>query len=93
MNFSQLVINFPHILLGEIIFFLDGFDIVFLVDSVHGLESNFWARLQDIHDTVGYWEEWNKDIDGLREHKLTDRGKEIYVSMQDKISRGEVYDD
>ena len=65
----------------------------FLVDKAHGLDVQFWRDLQDIHDTVGYWEEWNKDIDGLREHKLTDRGKEIYVSMQDKISRGEVYDD
>ena len=65
----------------------------FLVDKAHGLDVQFWRDLQDIHDTVGYWEEWNKDIDGLREHKLTDRGKEIYVAMQDKISRGEVYDD
>ena len=64
----------------------------FLVDSVHGLESNFWARLQDIHDTVGYWEEFHEHIDGRRKYGLTDRGKEEYVRFQDSISRG-VYDD
>ena len=65
----------------------------FLVDKAHGLDLQFWRDLQDIHDTVGYWEEWSEHGDGVRDYKLTDRGKEIYVSMQDKIARGEVYDD
>ena len=64
----------------------------FLVDKAHGLDVQFWRDLQDIHDTVGYWEEWHEHGDGVRDYKLTDRGKEIYVSMQDRIARGE-YDD
>ena len=57
----------------------------FLVDKAHGLDVTFWRDLQDIHDTPGYWLDLPSE--------LTDRGKEIYVSMQDKIARGEVYDD
>ena len=64
----------------------------FLVDKVHGLDIDFWVRLQDIHDTVGYWEEWNRDVDGHRTYGLTDRGKEEYVKFQDKIAEGK-YDD
>ena len=65
----------------------------FLIDKAHGLDVQFWRDLQDIHDTVGYWEEWHEHKDGVRDYKLTDRGKEVYVAMQDKISEGEVYDD
>ena len=61
----------------------------YLVKDVHGLELLFWRDLQDMHDIASYWEEWSKDVDGLRKHKLTDRGKETYVGMQDKITRGE----
>ena len=73
---------------------LGGFDIDWcLVDKAQGLDANFWTRLQDIHDIVGYWEEFDEHEDGRRKYGLTDRGKEIYVAMQDKISRGDVYDD
>ena len=65
----------------------------FLVDKAHGLDLQFWKDLQDIHDIVGYWEEWDEHEDGRRKYGLTDRGKEVYVDMQDKISRGDVYDD
>ena len=65
----------------------------FLIKEVHGLELIFWRDLQDIHDLVGNWEEWSQDTDGFREHKLTDRGKETYVGMQDKIIRGEYDND
>ena len=63
----------------------------YLIDSVHGLDANFWVRLQDIHDMVGYWEEWDVDVDGNRKYGLTDRGKEEYVQFQDSIAKG-VYD-
>ena len=65
----------------------------FLVDKAHGLDLQFWRDLQDIHDIVGYWEEFDEHEDGRRKYGLTDRGKEVYVAMQDKISRGDVYDD
>ena len=64
----------------------------FLVDKAHGLDVQFWRDLQDIHDIPRYWQEWDRDKDGLRKNELTDSGKEIYVAMQDKISSGEVYD-
>ena len=64
-----------------------------LVDKAQGLDANFWTRLQDIHDIVGYWEEFHEHEDGRRKYGLTDRGKEMYVTMQDKIAKGEVYDD
>ena len=57
----------------------------FLVNKAHGLDLQFWRDLQDIHDTPSYWL--------VLPSELTDRGKEIYVAMQDKIARGEVYDD
>ena len=63
----------------------------YLVKSVHGLDANFWVRLQDMHDIVGYWEEFHEHIDGRRKYGLTDRGKEEYVHFQDKIAEG-VYD-
>ena len=59
-----------------------------LRDEVQGLDSDFWPSLQDMHDTTSYWEEWNRDEDGLREYGLTDRGKEAYVELQDKIAEG-----
>ena len=59
-----------------------------LRDEVQGLDSDFWTSLQDMHDTTSYWEEWNRDEDGLREYGLTDRGKEAYVELQDKIAEG-----
>ena len=62
-----------------------------LVENVHGLDVNFWSRLQDIHDIVGNWEEWHEHRDGVRKYGLTDRGKEEYVKFQDKIAEG-VYD-
>ena len=65
----------------------------FLVDKAHGLDLQFWRDLQDVHDIVGYWEEYDEHEDGRRKYGLTDRGKEVYVAMQDKISRGDVYDD
>ena len=63
-----------------------------VVEKAQGLDLNFWIDLQDMHDTMGYWEEWNRDVDGLREYKLTDRGKERYVALQDRITEGR-YDD
>ena len=63
-----------------------------LRDEAQGLDANFWSVLQNMHDTVGYWEEWDRDIDGLRSYGLTDRGKEEYVAIQDKIAEGR-YDD
>ena len=60
-----------------------------LIDRVHGLNADFWRELQDMHDTMGYWEIWSMEVDGLREYKLTDEGKEYYVKMQDRIARGE----
>ena len=59
-----------------------------LRDEVKGLDADFWTSLQDIHDTSGYWEEWSRDEDGLRKYGLTDRGKEAYVGLQDKIAEG-----
>ena len=59
-----------------------------LVDEAQGLDTNFWMGLQDIHDSVSYWEEWSRDVDGLRKYGLTDRGKEAYVRLQDKIADG-----
>ena len=64
----------------------------FLVDKVHGLDIDFWTNLQDIHDTIGFWEEYHEHEDGRRKYGLTDRGKEAYVRFQDKIAEG-VYDD
>jgi hypothetical protein len=61
----------------------------FLVDKVHGLDLDFWRDLQDMHDTVGYWEEWHEHKDGVRDYKLTDLGKEAYVRFQDKITEGQ----
>ena len=63
-----------------------------LVDKAQGLDASFWTRLQDIHDIVGYWEEFDEHEDGRRKYGLTDRGKEEYVRFQDKIAEGE-YDD
>ena len=60
-----------------------------LIDKAQGLDADFWGRLQMMHDTVSYWEEWSKDVDGLRTYGLTDRGKEEYVHFQDKIAEGE----
>ena len=64
-----------------------------LRDNMQGLDLQFWIDLQDMHDIVGYWEEYDEHEDGRRKYGLTDRGKEKYVAMQDKIARGEVYDD
>ena len=64
----------------------------FLIDKTHGLDYDFWIRLQDMHDTMSNWEEWDMDIDGKRKYGLTDTGKEAYVQFQDKIAGGE-YDD
>ena len=63
----------------------------FLVKKAHGLDLDFWTRLQDMHDLVGYWEEWLSHRDGVRKYGLTDIGKEEYVKFQDKIAEG-VYD-
>ena len=61
----------------------------FLVSKAHGLDIDFWIRLQDLHDMAGHWERWDIDIDGRRKYGLTDRGKEAYVTFQDKIAEGE----
>ena len=68
-----------------------------LVDKAQGLDVLFWCDLQDMHDAMSYWEEWCKDTDGqqikqIRKYGLTDRGKERYVALQDRIASGE-YDD
>ena len=63
-----------------------------LIDKAQGLDTNFWRDLQDMHDTVSYWEEWHDYRESVRDYKLTDRGKEHYVCLQDRIARGE-YDD
>ena len=63
-----------------------------LVESVHGLDVNFWRNLQNIHDIVSNWEEWSKNKDGVRKYGLTDIGKAEYVKFQDKIAEG-VYDE
>ena len=59
-----------------------------LMDKVHGLDADFWANLQDIHDRMSYWEEWDENEDGKRKYGLTDIGKEEYVKFQDKIAEG-----
>ena len=62
----------------------------YLRHDVRGLDADFWKDLQDMHDTISYWLEWSqntRDVIGL-----TDRGKEQYVYLQDKITKG-VYDD
>ena len=63
-----------------------------LVDKAKGLDLNFWIRLQDVHDTIGNWEEWHEHRDGVRKYGLTDRGKEEYAHFQDSIAKG-VYDE
>ena len=60
-----------------------------LRDEVQGLDADFWTLLQEIHDTTSYWEEWSRDEDGLRKYGFTDRGKEAYVELQDKIAYGD----
>ena len=64
----------------------------FLVEKAHGLDLDFWTRLQDIHDIMSNWEDWSESRDGVRKYGLTDRGKEEYVKFQDKIAEG-VYDE
>jgi len=62
----------------------------YLRHDVRGLDVDFWKDLQDMHDTISYWLEWSqntRDVVGL-----TDRGKEQYVYLQDRISKGQ-YDD
>ena len=59
-----------------------------LIDKAQGLDANFWGDLQDMHDTVGYWEQWHEHKDGVRDYKLTDLGKERYVTLQDRIAEG-----
>ena len=56
----------------------------YLRHDVRGLDADFWRDLQDMHDKTGYWNE------GC--HKFTDRGKEQYVYLQDRIAKG-TYDD
>ena len=63
-----------------------------VVEKAQGLDLNFWIRLQGMHDTMTYWEEWDMHVDGKRKYELTDLGKEAYVRFQDKIAGGE-YDD
>ena len=63
----------------------------FLVEKVHGLDLDFWTRLQDMHDRISYWEKWHEHRDGVGKYGLTDRGKTEYVKFQDKIAEG-VYD-
>ena len=70
----------------------EGYNIDWVLrDDVHGLDAHFWAALQDMHDTAGHWEEWSRENDGARKYGLTDRGKEAYVELQDKIAKG-IYD-
>ena len=64
----------------------------FLVEKTHGLDADFWIDLQEMHDIMSYWEEWDLHVDGKRKYGLTDLGKEAYVRFQDKIAGGE-YDD
>ena len=61
----------------------------FLVEKTHGLDADFWIDLQEMHDIMSYWEEWDMFVDGKRKYGLTDRGKEAYVQFQDKIAGGE----
>ena len=65
----------------------------YLVHEVRGLDEDFWADLQNIHDTASNWLEWSQEQDGLRDYKFSDDGKTRYVAMQDKISRGEYDND
>ena len=60
-----------------------------LREEVQGLDADFWTLLQEIHDTTSYWEEGSRDEDGLRKYGFTDRGKEAYVELQDKIADGD----
>ena len=64
----------------------------YLISKVLGLDEMFWRDLQDMHDKMLHWEAWSMEVDGLREYKLTDEGKEYYVKMQDRIAEGR-YDD
>ena len=61
----------------------------YLKHEVRGLDMDFWRDLQDIHDSYLNWEMHDAMI---VKHGFTDRGKERYVYMQDRIARG-VYDD
>ena len=61
----------------------------YLEHEVRGLDMDFWRDLQDIHDSYLNWEMHDAMI---VKHGFTDRGKERYVYMQDRIARG-VYDD
>ena len=62
----------------------------YLKHEVRGLDMQFWRDLQDMHDVVGHWYRGSLFTEPAK--GLTDRGKEKYVYMQDKIARGE-YDD
>ena len=64
----------------------------FLVEKAHGLDATFWGELQCMHDKMSYWEEWDMHVDGKRKYGLTDKGKERYVLLQDRIAEG-IYDD
>jgi len=48
--------------------------------EVHGLDPDFWTALQFFHDSSCFW--------NLKEKGLTDKGKEEYSSIRDRIARG-----
>ena len=50
-----------------------------LREEVQGLDTGFWVNLQDMHDTMSYW----------NEKGLTDRGKESYIKLIDRIIEGD----
>ena len=59
----------------------------YLKHEVRGFDESFWRDLQDMHDVVGNW--YRGSLCTELAYGLTDRGKERYVDMQDKIARGE----
>ena len=47
-------------------------------EEVHGIDVEFWMRLQDFHDCRHHWDE----------HGVTDEGKHEYIQIQEKITGG-----
>ena len=61
-----------------------------LRDEVHGLDPNFWMRLQDFHDGRRNWIT-KETSSGTQLPGISDEGKEEYVKIEDRITGG-LYD-
>ena len=69
----------------------DGWNIDWcLREEVKGLDADFWTNLQDMHDRMSYWEQWDEDNGGkTMKYGLSDVGKVAYVQLQDRITKGD----